>query len=190
MQFNTTVTNVSPLIQYIPRSSWHEAFSNDPLLDTYTTRSYHATNATDGQGLLSFSWNGTGVWLYGGYRERLGPYEVTLDDQSTRFEGFKPGDLETGHRLLYGQGGLSGSALHTVQLRVIEGVLDFDYLQFETTSNDALSTIYLDGSDQNFTYIHSNSTSSKFTAIERVQLNYSGEAYVSLLLYPWSSQSQ
>ncbi|PIL32533.1 hypothetical protein GSI_05236 [Ganoderma sinense ZZ0214-1] len=74
MPHNTTVSHISPLVSYIPRSAWYEANASDPdlvrpqptvtvflralpLTDKYSNQSYHYSNSTAS---VTFSWWGTG----------------------------------------------------------------------------------------------------------------------------------
>ncbi|KAF8885152.1 hypothetical protein BD779DRAFT_1534247, partial [Infundibulicybe gibba] len=134
MRFNITVSNISPLLSYLPQLLWSEADPSDPLLSTYQFKGYHSTNASNAN--ISFSWAGTGIWVYGGYRQRSGPYTVTLDQNSTGHSGYKVGDVEKADALLFGAPALSPGT-HRIELQNMisndgHGVLDFSYLVFET----------------------------------------------------------
>ncbi|KAI6108340.1 hypothetical protein F5141DRAFT_1122565 [Pisolithus sp. B1] len=75
------VTNLiddkSPLILYdltwLPGNSWDDSSADQYYLGTFTTN-----NVTNGA--ASFSFNGTGVWIYGAKRGNHNTYTVQLDD--------------------------------------------------------------------------------------------------------------
>ncbi|PFH48544.1 hypothetical protein AMATHDRAFT_49466 [Amanita thiersii Skay4041] len=132
MRLNITIPNTSPLLRFAPLQAWseEEQVMDIPLLDDgyYRPKTYRVTNATVG-GVLSFRWNGTGIWLYGGYRKRLGPYNVTLDGRVTSLDGFRAGDEEAGDGLLFGQGDLSTGTEHHLEVRPVWGTFDVDYVR-------------------------------------------------------------
>ncbi|KAI5988701.1 hypothetical protein EDD15DRAFT_2371026 [Pisolithus albus] len=77
------VTNLiddkSPLILYdstwLPGNSWDDNLADQYYLGTFTTN-----NVTNGA--ASFSFNGTGVWIYGAKRGNHNTYTVQLDDNT------------------------------------------------------------------------------------------------------------
>lgn len=77
------VTNLiddkSPLILYdstwLPGNSWDDSSADQYYLGTFTTN-----NVTNGA--ASFSFNGTGVWIYGAKRGNHNTYTVQLDDNT------------------------------------------------------------------------------------------------------------
>ncbi|EGN97345.1 hypothetical protein SERLA73DRAFT_184018, partial [Serpula lacrymans var. lacrymans S7.3] len=132
MYFNTTVTNTSPLLLYVPQTLWFEAPPNDTMLSNYATQSYHANNSSLGQASVSFSFTGTGIWLFGGYRSRLGPYEVNLDGKRHEFPGYQYGTEQLADAMLFGQRNLS-SGSHYIEMTNTSNdtqrdVLDIDYV--------------------------------------------------------------
>ncbi|EMD35708.1 hypothetical protein CERSUDRAFT_84818 [Gelatoporia subvermispora B] len=141
MATNISVSNVSPMLTYIPRTLWFEGTpENDTELSSYTYQSYHATNASQGQASVSFSWYGTVISVYGGYRERLGPYDVVLDGEVTSFPGFISGPEQV-PAILFSRSGLQP---HVHQIQIINTsqdptrpVLDFDHLLAETPADEA-----------------------------------------------------
>ncbi|KAI0641725.1 hypothetical protein C8Q79DRAFT_1014143 [Trametes meyenii] len=141
MPVNTTVSHVSPLFNYIPRSAWTEATIVAPSPSS-SSLTHHTTNATSSgsNASLTFSFVGTGIWVYGGYRVWQGPYVVTLDGDTTHHEGFTGGQ-EQYTSLLFAASGLP-SEKHT--LRIVNNgsdparpVLDIDYLVFESNLTEA-----------------------------------------------------
>ncbi|KAF7416135.1 hypothetical protein PC9H_002396 [Pleurotus ostreatus] len=134
MPLNETLTNTSPRLQYSPPSAWSDALLDDPLLDEYYTRSYRATNSSAGKGTVSFTWKGASIWIYGGYRERLGPYQIALDGEVETFPGYIQGSTPHGNILLFGRRDLDESQMHTFELTNLGEngqVLDLDYIVLE-----------------------------------------------------------
>ncbi|TBU26442.1 hypothetical protein BD311DRAFT_667592 [Dichomitus squalens] len=136
MPLNTTISHVSPLLSYIPRTSWYEGNSSDPELNRYSNQSYHYS---DSPASVTFSWWGTGA-VFGGYRNRTGAYQVVVDSQAaTSFPGYTGGPDEF-ERVLYANDGLSYGQ-HQIRITNTGGggpqsVLDIDYLVYETTQDD------------------------------------------------------
>lgn len=147
-QLNTTIDNVSPLIEY--DSVWTEGSrSNDPLFDRSVRALMGGKNATEihspryshdtftlcvvNGASASFSFNGTGVWIYGAKRGNHGPYKVVLDNVLTRHDGFSvdPGLFQ--FPLFSGPSLADG--LHTVtitneQTDRSQPFLDIDFVRF------------------------------------------------------------
>ncbi|KAH9850413.1 hypothetical protein C2E23DRAFT_735030 [Lenzites betulinus] len=144
MLVNTTVSHISPLLNYIPRSAWYEAtLASDPNLLSYPNVSYHATNSTtSGRASVSFSWYGTGE-VFGGYRSFLGPYTVTLDGDTTTYDGYTGGPDQYEYQL-YGISDLPVGKHHISIANTgtdpARPVLDLDYLVFEGKT-DSTTTV-------------------------------------------------
>ncbi|KAI0776976.1 hypothetical protein BD413DRAFT_646118 [Trametes elegans] len=162
MPANTTVSHVSPLLNYIPRSAWYEAsVEDDPDLLQYTTSGYHYTNATNGAASVSFSWRGNarlsfsrswGTRIYGSYIRSLGSYRVTLDGHSTDYPGYTGGAEQLDY-LLFGASYLSTVGLGPHNIRIgatstdpSQPLLMIGYLVFENGLNQSL-TVYHNSSD-------------------------------------------
>ncbi|RPD71219.1 hypothetical protein L226DRAFT_574212 [Lentinus tigrinus ALCF2SS1-7] len=147
MPVNTTVSHVSPLISYIPRSAWFEGTASDPNLENYAYKSYHATNNTEsGNASVAFSWWGTGVWVHGGYRRRLGDYAVTLDGNTTFHQGYVDGAYEDFQAVLFNATDLPAGPHH---LRITNAsndpkrpVFDLDYIVFESNLNETKTVFH------------------------------------------------
>ncbi|KAH9938772.1 uncharacterized protein BXZ73DRAFT_44547 [Epithele typhae] len=141
MPTNTTVSNVSPLVSYIPHSAWFEGTpKSDPNVTQYTTQSYHATNGSvSGNASLVFSWWGTGM-IHGAHRTRSGSYQVVIDDgRPSLYEGYSGGP-ESLDQVLYSASSLPAGP-HQVRITNAgqhpdQSVLDFDYLVFESPMDD------------------------------------------------------
>ncbi|KAH7922248.1 hypothetical protein BV22DRAFT_1017667 [Leucogyrophana mollusca] len=143
MYFNTSVANFSPLLLYIPQALWWEAPPNDPSLVNYATKSYHATNASQGRGSISFYWSGTGIWkvvialtlrcrLYGGYQPTLGAYQIILDGQVYNYSGIRDNSSSLAGYLLHGSQGLAAGS-HSIEMINVsqdpdQDILDLDYV--------------------------------------------------------------
>ncbi|KAH9895984.1 hypothetical protein C8Q73DRAFT_644199 [Cubamyces lactineus] len=86
MPLNTTVSHLSPLLNYIPRSAWYIVSpANDPVLPNAT---YHATNGSSSGGAsVTFSWWGTAIWVYAIDRPWVGPCCVFLDNRLVECSG-------------------------------------------------------------------------------------------------------
>jgi hypothetical protein len=91
----------------------------------------------------TFSFNGTGIWLFGAKRGNHGLYNITLDGSTTTLSGFAadPGIFQTP---LFGQSHLKNT-LHTITLtnaganpnRYLD-FLDLDYVCVFCTSYSIL----------------------------------------------------
>ncbi|KAI1789848.1 hypothetical protein LXA43DRAFT_892035 [Ganoderma leucocontextum] len=138
MPLNTTVSHISPLVSYIPRSAWYEGDLSDPDLDKYSNKSYHYSNSTAS---VTFSWWGTGIWVFGGRRNWSGEYRVVLDNQEPQtFPGYAGGADEF-QQVLFGSSNLP-YAPHQIRITntgaspATQSTLDIDYLVYETILAD------------------------------------------------------
>lgn len=128
--FNVSLDDSSPLISYSPPNVWLDTPANDTLTKFYSAGSLHTT-AVDGAA-AHFSFNGTGVWLYGGLRPDYGFYTFLVDGVQVLQGDARAADPELGHILA----GISGLPMgeHTVQLKNAgNGPIDLDTMVFETT---------------------------------------------------------
>ncbi|KAI0660151.1 hypothetical protein C8Q70DRAFT_933040 [Cubamyces menziesii] len=144
MPANTTVAHLSPLLNYIPRSAWYTVSPvNDPAL-TQPNATYHATNGSSSGGAsVTFSWWGTGIWIYAVDRAWVGPYRVSLDGSSTDFDGvarpFGDDDDSDGNFVLFAASDIP-AAQHNVRITTtaVGGLvtsapaLGIDHLIFES----------------------------------------------------------
>ncbi|KAI8976370.1 hypothetical protein BD414DRAFT_423340 [Trametes punicea] len=147
MPVNITVSHVSPLLDYIPRSAWYEfTLENDSELPWSANATCHATNATvSGSASVTFSWQGTGIArctrslpshrVYGSYQSWLGPYQVILDGVTTDFDGFTGGQEQLDYPLF----STSDLPLGQHEVRIVNTgsdstrpVLGIDYFVFES----------------------------------------------------------
>ncbi|KAF9005159.1 hypothetical protein BDQ17DRAFT_381092 [Cyathus striatus] len=154
MRFNTTVTNISPLLLFLPTTSWREEPIASDLQSWTNTTTYHTCNATLAKPSVSFSWNGTAIWIYGDRQPQSSPFRVTLDGE-TQLQN------ATGN-----QEGLIFSAVNLVpathqiivtnigdQDDLSPPTLNFNYLIVESKSYDDNTTnVMIPGSDDQFQY--------------------------------------
>ncbi|OJA07835.1 hypothetical protein AZE42_06353 [Rhizopogon vesiculosus] len=101
----------SPLIHY--DSGWAAGNSGDDnLADQYFRGTFQTSNATGGT--ATFSFNGTGFWIYGAKRTNHGTFTVTVDSQSfSNING--ESNVNLFQQVLFNQSGLT-QGLHTVSL--------------------------------------------------------------------------
>ncbi|OSX66153.1 hypothetical protein POSPLADRAFT_1068917 [Postia placenta MAD-698-R-SB12] len=150
--FNVSLDDSSPLISYSPPNVWLDTPANDTLTKFYSAGSLHTT-AVDGAA-AHFSFNGTGVWLYGGLRPDYGFYTFLVDGVQVLQGDARAADPELGHILA----GISGLPMgeHTVQLKNAgNGPIDLDTMVFETTvgaSGDSMISSTIDDMNSTFTY--------------------------------------
>ncbi|KAF9462290.1 hypothetical protein BDZ94DRAFT_1261530 [Collybia nuda] len=151
---NFTIEDTSPMVFY--SLDWRAGRSiDDPLADQYSQGSFTLTNSSGA--LVSFTFNGTGVEIFGATRPNHGMYQVRLDGElqspidngSTTKEIFQVS--------LYSVGGLT-QGLHTVSLiNLEEKFLDIDFITWETTiSNNPDEKLYVDtfqDTSSSFTYL-------------------------------------
>ena len=74
----TTIEDNSPLINYSP--DWQAGSSGDRLLDSYSASAFTLTSKSGAS--ASFTFNGTGVTLYGAKRLNHDTYRVRIDDET------------------------------------------------------------------------------------------------------------
>ncbi|ESK97297.1 hypothetical protein Moror_17728, partial [Moniliophthora roreri MCA 2997] len=77
--FATTIEDFSPLLVY--SADWVQGSSqSDNLVSSYSASSFFATNVTGGK--ASFTFNGTGIEIFGSKRNNHGGYVVQIDGTS------------------------------------------------------------------------------------------------------------
>ncbi|KAG8902718.1 hypothetical protein FRC01_009491, partial [Tulasnella sp. 417] len=77
VQRNQTAEDASPLIKWVPADQWIDGSPADSELPKYSAGSFRLT--TTNGAYASFSFNGTGVWIYGAKRFNHGPYRCNVD---------------------------------------------------------------------------------------------------------------
>ncbi|KAG9217741.1 hypothetical protein CCMSSC00406_0003570 [Pleurotus cornucopiae] len=86
---NHTIDDRSPLIRYAPAGTWSlGSKTGDPLASRYSNNGTFTLCTTAGSS-ATFTFNGTGIWIHGARRSNHGPYEVNLDNDVKRFDGFQ-----------------------------------------------------------------------------------------------------
>ncbi|KAF9071661.1 hypothetical protein BDP27DRAFT_1218709 [Rhodocollybia butyracea] len=151
--FTTTIEDFSPAISY--SSDWAQGSSqSDVLTSSYSASSFFASNVTGGT--ASFTFNGTGVQLFGSKRQNHGPYQVTLDGQTFPVSSGQSNDpiFQT---LLFSNTGLPQGE-HTVMLQNQGTSAQFVDLDFITwygnigQSNEQLSVDTVEDNHASFVY--------------------------------------
>ncbi|KIP03302.1 hypothetical protein PHLGIDRAFT_121705 [Phlebiopsis gigantea 11061_1 CR5-6] len=140
MLHNTTISHVSPELSYVPGALWTETSSSsgsDPAASQYWHESYHSTNGSQGEGHVFLSWFGTGIWVYGGRRERLGAYKVILDGDTQIFPGFVAGSGGDDYDAVLFQNTTLEADYHQLELVNVskEQVLDLNRIVVESPHN-------------------------------------------------------
>ncbi|KAF8650453.1 hypothetical protein AX16_005255 [Volvariella volvacea WC 439] len=125
--FNLIVEDSSPLITYSPPGAWVDTV-NDSLIASYSGRSSHSTSA---QGATAtFTFNGTGVKLFGGRRPGYGTYTIFVDGQAV-MNGDAESPSPATRQMLVSVSGLANGQ-HTVTLRCDGGgAVDIDWIEME-----------------------------------------------------------
>lgn len=76
--FNTTIDDWSPLITYSPAGYWAQSVAGEPGLTEFFGKSYTKTSSPGAS--ASFTFNGTGIHIFGVTSKRVGgSYTVNLD---------------------------------------------------------------------------------------------------------------
>ncbi|KAI0339769.1 hypothetical protein BDW22DRAFT_1431267 [Trametopsis cervina] len=150
VSFNVSLDDCSPLITY--SQPWIDASLNDTLASNYSDASLHT--ATANGATATFSFNGTGVWLYGAHRPEYGVYAMTVDGQTVA-NGSASAVIPVFDQLLGGSSNL-GMGEHTVTLTSVSGgPIDLDSLIFETqmdSQNQHVNQTVVDDSDPQISF--------------------------------------
>ncbi|KAI0781676.1 hypothetical protein BC629DRAFT_1594407 [Irpex lacteus] len=177
---NLTVSHLSPLISYVPGMLWSDG-GKDSMKDKYQGKGYHSTNSSEGEGRLFFTWVGTDVWVYGGYRERLGPYRVTIDGKQYEHTGFNKSDPENPNAVLFNSKGLKFREHHMEIVNVGQddtrpyGVFDISHIIFQ---HHGTNTSYIEASDPSCHW--SNSPSQAWTKTQDSRTTYASSAHMNI----------
>lgn len=145
--FNITIEDTSPIILY--SSGWRAGHSSDdPHANLYELHPYLCFRApiytrlapsnrysqssftvtSDQNAFVSFTFNGTGVEIYGAKRQNHGLYQVKLDDTVYPSSNGSVPDPGTFQVPLFSSGSLA-QGLHTVTLKNQQGhFLDIDFV--------------------------------------------------------------
>lgn len=151
------VTNLiddkSPLILYdstwLPGNSWGDAYADQYYLGTFTTN-----NVTNGA--VSFSFNGTGVWIYGAKRSNHNTFTVQLDGATYGpYTGYYP--TQEFMQVLFNQTGLT-QGMHNLTLTNTgtgNTYVDIDIIVWQSevgSSGQELITETVEDTDPRFQY--------------------------------------
>jgi len=151
----TTIEDNSPLITYT--SQWIAGSSaNDSLLDQYSASAFTLTFTSGAT--ATFTFNGTGITLFGAKRGNHGTYQVTIDSvkyQSQNGSVPDPGDFQVA--LFQATGLTQGQHDCTLQYTDVTGrFLDLDFITWEgnvgETDGNTLYVNSFQDSDPAFTY--------------------------------------
>ncbi|EKM51351.1 uncharacterized protein PHACADRAFT_213193, partial [Phanerochaete carnosa HHB-10118-sp] len=116
MLFNITASHASPMVTYVPGALWRETMDGNATGQS-SVETYHSTSAIQGEGRVFFTWFGSGsVWIFGARRPSLGPYQVLLDGQSTKFPGFRDSDTASDDAILFHLPSSLPPAVHRLEL--------------------------------------------------------------------------
>lgn len=151
--FNVSLEDSSPLISYSPAEAWTDSPENDPLVQSYSASSLHATSAQGATATITF--NGTGIWFFGGRRPEYGSYTLSIDGQTTS-NGDANAAVPVFDQLLAGASNL-GAGMHTAVLTNTgsESGLDLDSVVFETaigSSGQSISNQTIDDAQPQITF--------------------------------------
>ncbi|KLO14588.1 hypothetical protein SCHPADRAFT_303802 [Schizopora paradoxa] len=126
---NTTIDVFSPLITYSPSNGWIPGnLTADPKGRLYQDGTFITTTVNGST--ASFSFDGTGIWLFGAKRGNHGNYSVTLDGNTNTFSGTS--DTDVLQTPLFGASnlshGLHNIVLTNVPLSSSHDFTDLDYV--------------------------------------------------------------
>ena len=121
------VDHSSPLLTQT--GSWVDTPANDTLAGHYSSSSLHTTAEPGAQ--VSFTLTGTGVWFHSGKRPAYGSYALSIDG-FPRGSGPATSSEPLLNQYLIGASNLTMGEHKAVSFNAGGGVLDFDYLVFET----------------------------------------------------------
>jgi len=150
--FNVSLDDSSPLISYSPSGAWTDTPKGDTLAQSYSAQSLHS--ASQNGATASFSFNGTGVWLYGGARSNYGSYSVQIDGKPIS-QGSAASSSDSVGKLLGGTAGLDMGPHTVVLTNGGGGPIDIDSLIFQTqmsAPSQSVSQTSLDDVDAGIVY--------------------------------------
>ncbi|KAG8957010.1 hypothetical protein FRC00_004593 [Tulasnella sp. 408] len=156
VQRNQTAEDSSPLIKWLPADQWIDGNSADNQLSKYSAGSFRLT--TTNGAYAQFSFNGTGVWIYGAKRGNHGPYRCNVDGNDRPIQdGYSASD-QISTELCSAPNLKMGS--HTIKITNLQTdpnlpYLDVDYIIWETKISDEAtvpSVVYDDADSTNIRY--------------------------------------
>nr|GAT60481.1 predicted protein [Mycena chlorophos] len=160
---NFTIDNISPLIQYTPVGAWSEGTaSDDPLAGDYFDGTFTLCTTQGSQ--ASFTFNGTQVYVFGAKRSNHAPYSVSLDGETSNFNGFSQNAIFS---TLYVSPVLT-SGLHTVSVTNERNdnnltFLDIDRIIWTTDASDGGESNTIEDTATGFAYSPASAWSTDLT---------------------------
>ncbi|KAI0762134.1 hypothetical protein BD413DRAFT_585845 [Trametes elegans] len=132
---NVTIDDSSPLIVYDPPEAWTHSSGNDA--QGYTNSTYHGTSVNGAS--AKFTFNGTGIWLYGARKRDYGGFILLVDDDVVAYAN------ATASAAVFGQtlGGLSDLKLGQHVVSIMNGgtgPIDLDGIVYETAEPQQLGS--------------------------------------------------
>ncbi|EJD52422.1 hypothetical protein AURDEDRAFT_111132 [Auricularia subglabra TFB-10046 SS5] len=129
---NITVEDTSPLIKYEPASAWTDSPQDDALLQQSSSQSFRTTNQPGAS--ATFTFKGTGIWIFGSNGPTHGQYTVRVDGgPEISQSGVQPAPVANAP-LVRASGFSLGE--HTVTItNAAAAALDIDYVVFETAAS-------------------------------------------------------
>ncbi|WVF73070.1 hypothetical protein IAT40_007889 [Kwoniella sp. CBS 6097] len=162
---NITIDDSSPQFEfYSTAAGWSKEHHLDDQTDNYFLKTFAATR-NDGD-WMSFTFNGTAVYIYGAKRANHGTYSSQLDGGSVAYHRGYEGKLEM-QAVIFSAAGLSADHEHTVVLTnlpsqtnppanaSIEWWFDVDYAIITTPATGKVYTTTYDDTSSAFQYLGS-----------------------------------
>ncbi|KAN0091020.1 hypothetical protein V8E55_004586 [Tylopilus felleus] len=146
------IDDKSPLISYdatwLPGNAYDDTFATDYYLGTFTTN-----NVTDG--VASFNFNGTSIWIYGANRPNHGSYTVQVDGST--YSGFNGAGNNLFQQSLFNVSTLN-QGMHSVKLTNTASnslYVDIDMIVWQSevgNTDDQLLPEIIQDADSRFQY--------------------------------------
>ncbi|KAG8955860.1 hypothetical protein FRC04_006307 [Tulasnella sp. 424] len=152
VQRNQTAEDSSPLIKWLPAGQWIDGTAADDQLPKYSAGSFRLT--TTNGAYASFSFNGTGVWIYGAKRGNHGPYRCNVDGNDRAIQSGFSAANQISVELCSAPNLKMGSHVITITNLWTDATapyLDVDYIVWETKISDQATrqSIVVDDNDTN-----------------------------------------
>ncbi|WVR00251.1 hypothetical protein IAU59_007394 [Kwoniella sp. CBS 9459] len=162
---NITIDDTSPqFLYYSAGGTWLQNHTDDDQTSKYFKETFMATK-TDGDS-VSFTFNGTAIYIYGAKRANHGVYSIQLDGGSVSYQKGYDGTVQI-QAVIYSATGLSADQEHTVVLTNlpsqsnppptgnIEYWFDVDYAIITSPMSGKIYTTTLDDTSSAFEYVGS-----------------------------------
>ncbi|KAI0091112.1 hypothetical protein BDY19DRAFT_683874 [Irpex rosettiformis] len=155
--FNLSIDDTSPLIHYEPLDEWHDSSLNDPSVGSYLNHSFHATESQNANATISF--NGSAVYVFGAFGPNHDAYTVTLDRQSTTYNGSSGAGPALFQQLMFSATDLSTEESHTLTVEnnytTSMAWVDIDFIVITSGDGNTASQLHdtvLDDDDSSIAY--------------------------------------